>query len=64
MAIVIAVFFQFLYFTDNVSPRLLRIVSLLLFVHVFIGTHMALGIIKLHYPLDWYPAQPLESYFG
>ncbi len=64
MAIAISVFVQFLCFTDNVSLRLLRIVSVLLFVHVFIGTHMALGILKLNYPLDWYPAQPLESYFG
>lgn len=64
MAIAIAVFIQFLFFTENVSARLLGIVSVLLFIHVFVGTHMALGIIKLICPLDWYPAHPLESVFG
>jgi len=64
MIIATAVFVQFLCFTSNVSQRLLRIVSVLLFVHVFIGTHMVLGIIKLYHPLDWYPVQPLESYPG
>jgi hypothetical protein len=64
MAIVVAVFIQFLFFSGDVSVPLLRVVSLLLFAHVFFGTHMALGILKLFYPLDWYPAQPLESPFG
>ena len=64
MAIALAVFIQFLFFSGEVSVPLLRIVSVLLFVHVFLGTHMALGIVKLNYPLDWYPAQPLESIFG
>jgi len=64
MAIAIAVFVQFLFFTYDVSTRLLRIVSVLLCVHVFIGTHMLLGILKLYYPFDWYSAQPLESYIG
>ena len=64
MAIALAVFTQFLFFSGDVSVSLLRIVSVLLFVHVFLGTHMALGILKLNYPLDWYPAQPLKSGFG
>jgi hypothetical protein len=64
LAIAVSVFIQFLCFTDGVSLGLLRTVSILLLLHVFIGTHMALGIIKLYYPLDWYPAQPLESFFG
>jgi hypothetical protein len=46
MAIAIAVFVQFLFFTCNVQQRFLRIVSILLFLHVFIGTHMLLGIVK------------------
>jgi hypothetical protein len=64
MAIAIAVFIQFLFFTEGISDRLLRFVSVLLFIHVFVGTHMALGIITLIYPLDWYPAHPLTSIFG
>jgi hypothetical protein len=64
MTIAVAVFIQFLFFSGDVSVPLLRFVSVLLFAHVFFGTHMALGIIKLIYPLDWYPAQPLKSPFG
>ena len=64
MGIAIAVFTQFFFFSGNVSIALLRIVSVLLFVHVFFGTHMALGIFKLVFSLDWYPAQPLGSVFG
>jgi hypothetical protein len=64
MALALAIFIQFLFFTENVSLGLLRVVSALLFVHVFFGTHMVLGIVKLTRPLDWYPAQPLESRFG
>jgi hypothetical protein len=64
MAIALTVFIQFLFFSGDVSAPLLRVVSVLLFMHVFLGTHMALGIAKLEYPLDWYPAQPLENRFG
>ena len=64
MAIAVAVFIQFLFFTDEISPGLLGLVSILLLIHVFVGTHMLLGIIKLNYPLKWFPAQPLGSYFG
>lgn len=64
MAIAFAVFIQFLFFTKDISVRLLRAVSVLLFVHVFFGTHMALGIMNVISPLDWYPAQPLKSFFG
>ncbi len=64
MASAIAVFTQFFFFSDDVSIRSLRVVSLLLFVHVFFGTHMALGILKSQSPLDWYPVQPLKSVFG
>jgi hypothetical protein len=64
MAIALAVFIQFLFFTKDISVRLLRVVSVLLFVHVFVGTHMALGIVNVISPLDWYPAQPLKSILG
>jgi hypothetical protein len=64
MAIALAVFTQFFFFTENISVRLLRVVSVLLFAHVFVGTHMALGILQLVHPLGWYPAQPLKSVFG
>jgi hypothetical protein len=64
MALALAVFTQFLFFTENVSPRLLLVASVLLVVHVFLGTHMALGLLHLAMPLDWYPAQPLKSIIG
>jgi len=64
MAVAIAVFTHFFFFSKGISSRLLRVVSVLLFIHVFVGTHMALGILKLFSPLDWYPQQPLGSAFG
>jgi hypothetical protein len=59
MAITLGVFTQF--FTSAASTRILRVVSLLLFFHVILGTHMALGILKTITPLDWYPSHPLKS---
>lgn len=64
MAIALAVFVQFFFFTKDISARLLRLVSVLLFIHMFFGTHMALGIMNVVSPLDWYSAQPLKSVFG
>jgi len=64
MAIALAVFTQFFFFSGDVAGPQLRVVSVLLFVHVFFGTHMALGILKLGFPLEWYPLQPLKSTFG
>ena len=64
MAIAIAVFIQFFFFTADVPVPLLRVVSILLMVHVFIGTHMALGILTFISPQDWYPANPLNSVLG
>lgn len=64
MAIALAVFIQFFFFTEDVSARLLGVASLLLFVHVFFGTHMALGVLNVIYPLSWYPAHPLKSILG
>jgi len=64
MAFALAVFTQFFFFIQDISKLLLRVVSVLLLVHVFIGTHMALGVLNLIFPFDWYPAKPLESPFG
>ena len=64
MAIALAAFIQFFFLTEGISVRALRAVSLLLFVHVFVGTHMALGILNVISPLDWYPEQPLKSIVG
>jgi hypothetical protein len=64
MALALAVFAQFLFFTKNISSRLLRVASVLLVIHVFLGTHMALGLLHFVISLDWYPAQPLKSVAG
>lgn len=64
MAIALAVFLQFFLFTDGASVRLLRMASMLLTAHVFIGTHMLLGILTIVHPLAWYPVQPLKSVLG
>jgi len=64
MAIAFAVFTQFFIFTRNISDLLLRLVSAFLLIHVFIGTHMILGILKEAHWINWYPGQPLESKTG
>ncbi|MGI8570223.1 MAG: hypothetical protein ACR2KT_14810, partial [Methylocella sp.] len=64
MALALSVFIQFFLFTPGVPTGLLWLVSLLLLVHVFVGTHMALGVLKIIVPLNWYPAQPLKNLFG
>jgi hypothetical protein len=64
MGIALAVFIQFCFFTTNISTQLLGAVSFLLLVHVFVGTHMVLGILNIVYPQAWYPAQPLRSIPG
>lgn len=64
MAVAFAIFTQFFFFTKDVSSKLLIGVSVLLSAHVFIGTHMVLGIIAIIFPLDWYSGQPLKNLFG
>jgi hypothetical protein len=64
MWIAFSIFVQFFLFTQNVAPRVLGVVSVLLLIHVFIGTHMVLGIINIEFPQDWYPGQPLRSIPG
>jgi len=64
MGIVLSVFIQFFFFTENIAARELRIVSGLLLIHIFLGTQMALGIVKVVAPLDWYPIQPLKNPLG
>lgn len=64
MCIAFSVFLQFFLFTQDVAPRVLGVVSVLLLIHVFIGTHMVLGILNIAFPQDWYPGQPLRSILG
>jgi hypothetical protein len=64
MALTLAIFTQFLFFTKHDSIGLLRTTSVLLLIQVFIGTHMVLGILDLNYPLGWYLDRPLKSLFG
>jgi hypothetical protein len=64
MALVLTVYIEFFLFTGRIKPALLRIISIVLFVHVIIGTHLALGTLALVLPLEWYSARPLESVIG
>jgi hypothetical protein len=61
MALALAIFTQFFIFTSNVPRYLLWGASFALMIHVFVGTHMALGIYNLYFPASWYPAEPLRS---
>src|SRR3954451_11191422 len=38
--------------------------SVILAIHSFIGTHMALGLVNLALHFRWYPDRPLESAVG
>jgi hypothetical protein len=64
MGITLSVFLQFFIFTQETPIWLLRLVSVLLLFHVFIGNHMALGLLDAVSKFDWYPGQPLKSFFG
>ena len=61
---VISVSAQFFLFTVDVPRRLLLQVSILLLLHVFVGTHMVLGFLAYFVTLDWYPGQPTKSVAG
>lgn len=64
MAAALSVFVQFFFFTPALSRRQIGTVSVLLFIHVLFGTHMALGLINAAVTLDWYPGRPLQSVPG
>lgn len=64
MAVVVTIFLEFFLFTPSVSSSDLIVVSSLVIFHVFLGTHMALGILQFCIGLDWYPGDPLKSSIG
>jgi hypothetical protein len=64
MAVVIAVFVRFILMNSLVSGRLLAVASVLVFIHVFAGSHMLLGLLTTLAPQDWYPDRPLRSVGG
>lgn len=64
MGLAIAVFVQFFLFTRTVPAISIAVVSALVWLHVFVGTHMVLGLINHAYPQDWYPGEPLKSMAG
>jgi len=64
MAVAVTIFLEFFLFTPSVSPSELKVVSSLVVFHVFLGTHMALGILQFFIGLDWYPGKPLKSIIG
>lgn len=64
MALVLTIFLQFFLFTPHLTARTLGVVSALVFIHVLAGTHIALGVLALLTPLEWYPGRPLESVIG
>lgn len=55
-----------LFFTQQpaASLRLRLVVSWLILAHVFIGTHMLLGLLAMNGALPWYQEKPLQSLAG
>jgi|GEM_PF-2502366 len=64
MAVAVTIFLEFFLFTPSVLPSELKVVSSLVVLHVFLGTHIALGILQFIIRLDWYPGKPLKSIIG
>ena len=64
MAVAVTIILEFFLFTTTVLPSHLKVVSCLLILHIFLGTHMALGILQFITKLDWYPDKPLKSIIG
>lgn len=64
MTVSVTIFLEFFLFTPSVVPSDLKVVSSLVVFHVFLGTHMALGILQFIIELDWYPGEPLKSIAG
>lgn len=57
----VTIFFLLYFYTPRPSAAILIWSSILLWLHAFIGTHMALGILSSIVELPWYPDQPLKS---
>jgi hypothetical protein len=61
MVIVMSVFVLLYFFTPMV-PRIFAIATtLLLIVHIFLGTHLALGVLLITVGMLWYPYHPLSD---
>lgn len=54
------------FFTPQPNPTLLIVVGVVLVVHIFIGQHMLLGLMKAGNGAEyaWYPDQPLKNWLG
>jgi hypothetical protein len=61
MVIALAVFVLLYLFTSSLSLAFATVASVLLVVHVFIASHLALGVIKHVIDLPWYPHEPLSD---
>ena len=64
MSLCFFVFVQLFLFTAKVSGSFLKISGILLVIHVFLGTHMALGLIQKFAAFSWYSDHPLQSANG
>jgi hypothetical protein len=64
MLMALAIFTLFYWFTSKVSFGLASLVSVLLILHVFVGTHMALSLLNTRLALPWYTGRPTESALG
>lgn len=66
MVPVIMVLLLLYFFTPQPNPTLLLVVSVVLVMHLFVGQHMLLGVLKWMSPADyfWYPDRPLRNWLG
>jgi hypothetical protein len=63
MGVAISIVLLF-YFRTTASCSIILFVTCALSIHLFLGTNMFLGVLKLAGGASWYPAQPLESLPG
>src|SRR5437660_9437476 len=61
MAVAITIFVLTFFYTSNLSVLFVVGISALLILHVFFGTHLALGALSYFLELPWYPNEPLRD---
>jgi hypothetical protein len=64
MAIAVTIFILLYFCTAQPGRAFLVGTSVLLFIHLFFGTHMVLGLASHFGHFDWYPDRPLASLVG
>ena len=64
MSLCFCVFAQLYLFTTAASENFIKLSGILIVIHVFLGTHMMLGLLQKFVAFPWYSDHPLQSANG